>query len=134
MPRSLSQRSLKKTQCRAATIAHTKHLLYGNRPGKPHSGGTLSEAKSRNDQTRKNQLSEHYHIGSGANEEREISDGPRSGALDGRGSGGMLADPAQLHPTTRYGLGTRAASRVSILLPRPEWWVDDDPGPRRRPD
>jgi len=53
--------------------------------------------------------SDHHRIGSGAGEEREIPDGPRSGALAWRGSGGMLADPVQLQKTTRCGLGIRAS-------------------------
>jgi hypothetical protein len=41
----------------------------------------------------------------------------------------MLADPGLLQKTKRCSLGIRAASRVSLLLPAAEWWVDDDPGP-----
>ncbi len=36
----------------------------------------------------------------------------------------MNKDAGQLHPATRHGLGIRAASRVSILLSRAEWWVE----------
>ena len=67
--------------------------------------------------------SEHYRIGSGAGEEREIPDGPRSGALAWRGSVGMLADPVQLQKTTRCGLGIRASepSFCFFARGRVEW-------------
>ena len=51
--------------------------------------------------------SDHHRIGAG--EEREIPDGPQSGALAWRRSGGMLVDPVQLQKTTRCGLGIRAS-------------------------
>ncbi len=59
--------------------------------------------------------SDHYRIGSGAGEERAIPDGPRSGALAWRGSGGLLADPVQLQKTTRCGLGIRG-KRAEFLF------------------
>ena len=46
----------------------------------------------------------------------------------------MLANPGLLQKTKRCSLGIRAVSRVSLLLPAAEWWVDDDPGPNWRSD
>ena len=40
--------------------------------------------------------SDHHRIGSGAGEEREIPDGPRSGALAWRGSGGDARRPSAI--------------------------------------
>ena len=92
-------------------------------------GRHLSEARSRNDQTRKSLVSEHYRIVSGSDEKREIQDGPQSGALARRGSAGMLSVSAQIQETTRCSLNTQARAESQFLSPAAERWEDDEPRP-----
>jgi hypothetical protein len=111
---------IRPSPCRARTCS------AGSSPGWSISSGrrhrcVLKDKYGKVLTTPENELGEHYRIGSGADEERKISGGPQSGALDGRGSGGMLVDPGLKQGGRRAGLSwgrrRRSARLTSSVTP-----------------